>query len=211
MTRNKHEGGGHPKETTPSVTDHIANVEESLRTHEIALQALEDERRKALAVMEQLMEERPQEADDISNYIQEELSTIDPQIVDIQARHSAKVIELHQLQTNVRNKEIAETRRKEAREVAQENKKAFDREILPEIHKQIESLHMRWEETEHIGTWAVSRAEEIERELKEYQGAAISAENAIQITKLVREFFELVMRMANMHHAAFGPNLKNKE
>ncbi len=199
MTRNKHEGGYSKQAYT--------NTENAIGDHEKSIRGLEQKRDEIIQVLNDLSKEAPHEASEISILSDEALGEIDPELSEIRTQCDTEKKKLQKLFSDAWDDAHAINARKEANE----NHIALDKEILPKIRQEILVLQAQWEKTEHKGSALMHRAEEIEREMETYQGVAISTEIAKQIMILIREFFEIKLMISGMHHAAFGPNLKNKE
>lgn len=199
MIKNKL-GGGYSRET-------YANTENAISTHEKSIRELEEKRGEIIDVLNDLSKESPHEASGISILRDEALGEIDPELSEIRAQCDAEKEKLQLLFTDAWNDAHAIKARNEAKE----NRIALDRVILPKIHAEILLLQSQWEMTEHKGSELMHRAEEIEREIETYQGVTISTEIGNQIMILIDEFFEIKLKISEMHHVAFRPNLKNKE
>jgi hypothetical protein len=198
MIRNKHEGGYSREAYT--------NTEKAINNHEKSIRELNQKRGEIMDVLKDLSEESPHEASEISILADEALGEIDPELSEIQAQCDAEKKKLQKLFTDAWN----DAHVIKARREAGENRIALDRVILPTIHAEILVLQSQWEKTEHKGSELMRRAEEIEREIETYQGVAISTEIGNKIIILINEFFEIKLKISEMHHVAFRPNLKKR-
>lgn len=95
--------------------------------------------------------------------------------------------------------------------LSEEAKREITTEILPKISKECATIHEELEKVEDRGHWLVRRADEIEDEIKKLLEKDFHIEDSRKIIELVKEFWEIRQKMASVHHAALGWNIRERK